>query len=120
MRLLRNALIAALGFSGMALAADQPGNRIVVRMEVAALHGQVTSAEEGAMEGVLVSARRDGSSITRMNFTDSSTGLQKDPARSAYSTRGIRCIGSGYRMLYRPVQSDISGWSGMINRHITD
>src|SRR5258707_8807901 len=30
----------------------------------AALSGQVSSAEEGAMEGVLVSARKDGSSIT--------------------------------------------------------
>src|SRR3978361_510987 len=30
----------------------------------AALSGQVSSAEEGAMEGVLVSAKRDGSTIT--------------------------------------------------------
>ena len=30
----------------------------------AALAGQVTSADEGAMEGVIVSARKDGSTIT--------------------------------------------------------
>ena len=30
----------------------------------AALSGQVTSAEEGPMEGVLVSARQDGSTVT--------------------------------------------------------
>ncbi|HWF94023.1 MAG TPA: carboxypeptidase-like regulatory domain-containing protein, partial [Xanthobacteraceae bacterium] len=30
----------------------------------AALSGQVSSAEEGAMEGVLVSAKKDGSTIT--------------------------------------------------------
>ncbi|HEY2136960.1 MAG TPA: hypothetical protein VGH49_13805, partial [Xanthobacteraceae bacterium] len=30
----------------------------------AALSGQVSSGEEGAMEGVLVSARREGSTVT--------------------------------------------------------
>ena len=95
MRLLRNALIAALGFSGMALAADQPGNRIVVRMEVAALHGQVTSAEEGAMEGVLVSARRDGSSITTTVVSDDKGQYFFPAARlePGHYTISIRAIG---------------------------
>jgi hypothetical protein len=35
-----------------------------------ALTGQVTSAEEGAMEGVVVSARKDGSTITVSVVTD--------------------------------------------------
>jgi hypothetical protein len=38
--------------------------------EVVALTGQVTSAEEGAMEGVLVSARKAGSTITTTVVTD--------------------------------------------------
>jgi streptogramin lyase len=36
----------------------------------AALTGTVTSAEEGAMEGVLVSAKRDGSTVTTTVVTD--------------------------------------------------
>ena len=40
-----------------------------------ALTGQVTSAEEGAMEGVLVSAKKAGSTMTTMRraFVDNST-----------------------------------------------
>ena len=50
---------ASLGcaLSGLALAGAQAQG-------AAALTGHVTSAEEGAMEGVLVSARKDGSTIT--------------------------------------------------------
>jgi len=36
----------------------------------AALAGQVSSAEEGAMEGVVVSAKRDGSTISVSVVTD--------------------------------------------------
>jgi hypothetical protein len=39
-----------------------------------ALTGRVTSAQDGAMEGVLVSARRDGSPLTVTVVTDA-TGL---------------------------------------------
>ena len=35
-----------------------------------ALSGQVASAEEGKMEGVLVSAKRDGTTITTTVITD--------------------------------------------------
>jgi len=38
--------------------------------QVAPLAGQVSSAEEGAMEGVLVSAKRDGGSVTVTVVTD--------------------------------------------------
>jgi virginiamycin B lyase len=44
-------------FTGLALAGAQAQG-------AAALTGQVTSAEEGAMEGVLVSARKDGGNIS--------------------------------------------------------
>ena len=36
----------------------------------AALTGQVTSAEEGAMEGVVVSAKKDGSTISLSVVSD--------------------------------------------------
>ena len=40
----------------------------------AQLAGQVTSAEEGAMEGVIVSARKDGGNITVSVVSDSRNG----------------------------------------------
>ena len=42
----------------------------------AALSGQVSSAEEGAMEGVLVSAKKHGSTITVTVVTDAKGRLQ--------------------------------------------
>jgi virginiamycin B lyase len=46
-----------------------------------ALTGQVTSAEEGAMEGVLVSAKKDGSNITVTVVTDAGGRLQSRRAQ---------------------------------------
>ena len=61
------ALIAGVALAGMqafhqAAAADASSN--------AALTGLVTSAEEGAMEGVLVSAKKNGTNITITVVTD--------------------------------------------------
>src|SRR3981081_3413494 len=55
-------LIASV-FGGAFLQACLPG-AFAHAQSAAALAGQVTSSDEGPMEGVLVSARRDGSSIT--------------------------------------------------------
>jgi streptogramin lyase len=61
----------------------------------AALTGQVTSSEEGAMEGVLVSAKKDGSTITVTVVSDAQ-GIYSFPAGKLepgqYSVR-IRAIG---------------------------
>ncbi len=95
MRLLRNVFIAGLSLSATALAADQPGAGMVVRLDIAALHGQVSSAEEGAMEGVLVSARRDGSSVTTTVVSDAK-GTYAFPAgrlEPGHYTISIRAIG---------------------------
>jgi hypothetical protein len=43
----------------------------------AALSGQVTSAEEGAMEGVIVNAKKDGSNIT-VSVVTNEQGLARD------------------------------------------
>jgi virginiamycin B lyase len=50
--------------AGLALALLQPGLSPAGAQTPAVLTGQVTSAEEGAMEGVLVSAKKAGSTIT--------------------------------------------------------
>jgi streptogramin lyase len=61
----------------------------------AALTGQITSTEEGPMEGVLVSAKRDGSTITTTVVSDSQ-GRYRFPAAKLqpgrYSLR-IRAVG---------------------------
>src|SRR6204780_5802466 len=58
----------------------------------AALSGAVTSAKEGPMEGVVVSARKDGSTITVSVVTDdkghfSFPASRLDPGHYAISTR---------------------------------
>ena len=61
------------------------------------LAGTVSSAEEGAMEGVLVSARRDGSTITITVVTDAqgryAFPASLEPGRYALATRAV-----GYRL----------------------
>ena len=47
-----------------------------------ALTGQVTSAEEGAMEGVLVSTKKSGSTITTTVFTDDKVVIAFPPRDS--------------------------------------
>src|SRR5260370_41726227 len=61
-----------------------------------ALTGTVTSAEEGAMEGVLVSARKTGSTITTTVFTDDK-GVYRFPAsRLEPGHYTIRIRATGY------------------------
>jgi virginiamycin B lyase len=61
-----------------------------------ALAGQVTSAEEGAMEGVLVSARKTGSTITTTVFTDSHGRYQFPASRLEPAHYTIRIRATGY------------------------
>jgi len=63
MRLRQISLVASVLFGGGLVQAGLPGAAAQAQ-SAAALSGQVTSSEEGPMEGVLVSARRDGSSVT--------------------------------------------------------
>src|ERR1051326_7183702 len=65
MRLLQIAILAGMSLEAAVL----PDGRAAAQGP-AALSGQVSSADEGAMEGVLVSARRDGSSITTTVVSD--------------------------------------------------
>jgi virginiamycin B lyase len=61
----------------------------------AALSGQVSSAEEGAMEGVLVSAKKQGSTITVTVVTDA-TGHYSFPADrldAGHYALGVRAAG---------------------------
>jgi virginiamycin B lyase len=61
-----------------------------------ALTGQLTSAEEGAMEGVLVSAKKTGSTITTTVFTDEKGRYQFPAARIAPGHYVISVRATGY------------------------
>jgi virginiamycin B lyase len=71
-----------------------------------ALAGHVTSAQEGAMEGVLVSAKRDGSPLTVTVVTDPAGryGFPADRLAPGHYTLTIRAI--GYE-LSRPAAADV-------------
>jgi virginiamycin B lyase len=71
-----------------------------------ALTGHVTSAQEGEMEGVLVSAKRDGSPLTITVVTDATGryGFPADRLASGHYTLTIRAV--GYE-LARPAAADI-------------
>jgi streptogramin lyase len=66
----------------------------------AALSGQVSSAEEGLMEGVLVSAKREGSTITVTVVTD---------AKGQYSFPADRLDAGHYAITIRAVGYNLDG-----------
>lgn len=71
-----------------------------------ALTGKVTSAEEGAMEGVLVSAKRAGSTITTTVFTDANGRYGFPASRLSPGHYTIRIRATGYD-LAGPASADL-------------
>ena len=62
----------------------------------AALTGQVTSSEEGAMEGVLVSAKKDGSTITITVVSDAQGRYSFPPSKLEPGQYALRIRAIGY------------------------
>jgi streptogramin lyase len=90
MRMNKNLISAALAFA-LAGAGILPASA----QTSAALTGQVTSAEEGAMEGVLVSAKKAGSTVTITVVSDAQGNYSFPAAKlepGQYSLR-IRAVG---------------------------
>src|SRR6185295_7320346 len=63
-----------------------------------ALTGQVSSAEEGAMEGVVVSARKDGSTISISVVTDAGGRFAFPAARIEPGHYTLRARAAGYEL----------------------
>src|SRR5262249_16716968 len=64
----------------------------------AALTGQVSSAEEGAMEGVVVTARRDGSTISVSVVSDAKGRYAFPAARLEPGHYALRAPAAGYEL----------------------
>jgi virginiamycin B lyase len=81
----------------LALASALSSVQAVVAQQAAALAGRVTSSAEGAMEGVLVSAKRDGSNktVTVVSHADGRYSFSNDrlePGRYAVTVRAVKYV----------------------------
>jgi virginiamycin B lyase len=65
---------------------------------MSALSGQVTSAEEGAMEGVVVSAKKAGSTITVSVVSDAQGTFRFPPGRLEGGSYALRIRAAGYEL----------------------
>ena len=88
---IRTILLASAVGLGIAVHAASP----VTAQNAAALSGEVRSAKEGPMEGVVVSAKRDGSTITVSVVSDDKGHFSFPAARldPGHYTIGIRAVG---------------------------
>jgi virginiamycin B lyase len=75
--------------------------------QTAALSGQVSSAEEGAMEGVLVSAKKEGSTITTTVVTNDKGQFSFPADRLEPGHYNITIRAAGY-VLSGPKQADVA------------
>jgi virginiamycin B lyase len=87
-------LYAALAGAALVLVSVIAGARPAAAQSPAALAGSVSSAEEGMMEGVLVSARKDGSTITTTVVSDNQGHYafpagRLEPGHYALSVRAV-------------------------------
>jgi streptogramin lyase len=89
-------LVRALAVLSLAMvAAAISANRLAAQRGTAALTGRVSSQEEGAMEGVLISARKDGSNIATTVVTNAQGmySFTRDRLTPGHYTLRIRAAG---------------------------
>ncbi|HEY5063565.1 MAG TPA: carboxypeptidase regulatory-like domain-containing protein [Xanthobacteraceae bacterium] len=89
-----------LGFVAGVAAFLLPASSPISAQGAAALSGQVSSAREGLMEGVVVSAKRDGSTITVSVVSD---------AKGRFSFPAARLEPGHYAIVIRAVGYDLDG-----------
>ena len=80
------------------LLAQAIGSPSAVAQEAQALTGTVSSAEEGAMEGVIVSAKKDGSTITVSVISDEQGHYSFPAARLAPGAYKLSIRAVGYEL----------------------
>src|SRR5262245_23836552 len=100
MPLRRLALVASAGFALLLVLSASPAAAQGAGDKAAALAGQVTSVEEGPMEGVIVSAKKDASTVTVSVISD---------AQGRYSFPAARLEPGRYSLQIRAVGYDLEG-----------
>jgi streptogramin lyase len=97
--------------AGLALALLQAGFIPARAQAPAALTGQVTSAEEGAMEGVLVSAKKTGSTMTITVVSDAKGNFSFPAGKLEPGQYALRIRAVGYD-LDQPAMVDVAAQRG--------
>jgi virginiamycin B lyase len=95
MRIRHLGLVTGLGLAALLLA----GERVSAAEPTAALAGRVSSAEEGAMEGVLVSARGAGSTVTVTVVSDAQGSYRFPATRLAPGPYTLAIRAAGYELV---------------------
>jgi streptogramin lyase len=98
MRSINLSLLTSAGLFGLLVYTGLPSDALA--QSAAALTGQVTSAEEGPMEGVVVSAKKQGSPITVSVVTD---------AKGQYSFPADRLDAGHYAIAIRAAGYNLDG-----------
>src|SRR5215468_9431485 len=96
MRLQHLCLLASVSFGAILV---QAGIRPSQAQSTAALTGTVSSQEEGNMEGVLVNARKDGSTITVTVVTDDKGNYSFPADRLSPGKYTISIRAAGYALV---------------------
>jgi streptogramin lyase len=87
--------------------------------DAVALTGQVTSTEEGAMEGVVVSAKRDGSTITISVLTDTKGRYAFPAARLEPGKYSLKIRAAGYQLSGGPTATVATGQEAKADLKLT-
>src|SRR5882724_8526705 len=104
-------MINVLMSAGLALVLWQAGFLPAAAQALAALSGQVTSAEEGAMEGVLVSAKKAGSTMTVTVISDAQGNFMFPAGKLEPGQYSLRIRAVGYD-LDQPAKVDVAAQQG--------
>src|ERR1700758_1881886 len=92
---IRSLLLASSAALALALSV---GSTQVFAQSAAPLSGQVSSAEEGAMEGVVVSAKKAGSTITVSVISDDKGHFSFPAAKLEPGQYALRIRAAGYEL----------------------
>src|ERR1700747_87310 len=95
---IKRVLLIAAGALAAILLQTVPTRLHADAQTTAALSGQVTSAEEGPMEGVVVSAKKDGSTISISIITNAAGRFAFPAARLEPGHYALKARAAGYQL----------------------
>src|SRR5207244_48797 len=105
---MRNRLLLLLMAGLLAIGLQRTSEILRAQTSAAALSGQITSADDGPMEGVLVSVKKDGSTITVTVVSDEHGQYRFPSAKLTTGHYSLRIRAVGYE-LSGPQSVDVVG-----------